>query len=423
MANNFAHDKMCTLWEEAAETTGMRMTLSKDLNTYTMSDMANKDRAGDKADTNFAETANAGGGSDREYIPQEYRFEVKEGIKTDASSFQDIIDRMIPVNRQKSFNVPATIKAKELKDPQRITKVAQGFARDIANYMDVMCYKTMLNQSTMFVDAGSAFSFGAGIDAETLMLNRGLSAFDRKLFLSNKHYSVIAKDLGQQAREIYTGDAISRAKIPDLATFNTMRSDYLINVPAPTSPTGLSITSNQSHTPTTYDSDGFYLDNRSMELAVTGATPDKMPVGAKFTIEGINAVHPETREDTGELMTFTVVKTGTARVTIQPAIVASGPFQTCSAQAATGKAVTILNKVADAPSLFYTPESTVLVPGRIPVIGDGVRTSTLTTENGIPMTMVYWYDGHNMQYNMKAVVSFDVQVIYPEMLGAIYKTA
>jgi hypothetical protein len=36
--------------------------------------------------------------------------------------------------------------------------------------------------------------------------------------------------------------------------------------------------------------------------------------------------------------------------------------------------------------------------------------------------MLYWYDGHKMQYNMKAVVSFDVQVVYPEMLGSIYKT-
>ena len=36
MANSMAHDKMCTLWGEVAETTSMNMTLSKDLETYSI---------------------------------------------------------------------------------------------------------------------------------------------------------------------------------------------------------------------------------------------------------------------------------------------------------------------------------------------------------------------------------------------------
>ncbi len=422
MANSVAHDKMCTLWEEVAETTSLRMTLSKDLDTYQMSDMANKDRTGDVNDTNFTASGTGGTHGDREYIPQDYRFEVKEGIVTSDGDFQDIVDRMIPVNRALSFNVPAAIKAKELQDPSRVTKVAKGFARDVANKIDVICYNKMIQQSTMFVGTGNKFSFEAGIDAETLMLNRGLSAFDRKMLLSNSHYKTVAKDLGAMSREVFTADALSRAKIPDLATFDTMRSDYLINVAANVS-SGLSVTSSTKHTVATYDSEGFYLDNRSMSIGITGATAAKMPVGTKFTIANVNAVHPETRADSGELMTFTVIATGTGTVTIQPAIVVDLPYQNVSAQAASGAAVTILNKVADAPSLFYTPESTVIVPGRIPVVGEGVRTQTLTTENGIPMTMLYWYDGHKMQYNMKAVINFDVQVVYPEQLGSIYKTA
>lgn len=415
--NQLAHDKMCTLWEQAAETTGMNMTLSKDLQTYTMSDMVNKDRAGDANDINYDS-----GNSDREYIPQEYRFEVKDGIITQESDFQNVIDRMIPVNRNKTFNVPASIKAKELQDPSRMTKIAQGFARDIANKMDVMCYRTMIDRSTLFIDSGNKFSYEAAIDAETLLLNRGLSAFDRKLFLANKHYSVVAKDLGQQSREIYVGDAITRAQIPNLATFKTMRSDYLLTNQGVTS-SGLKVTTTAKHTVSTYDGNGFYLDNRTMSIGITGATTTTMPVGSKFTITGVNAVHPETREDTGDLMTFTVVKSGNGTIDIQPAIIADGVFKNVTAAAAQDTPVVMLNKITETPSLFYTPESTVIIPGRIPVIGDGVRTATLTTENGIPMTMVYWYDPHNMRYNMKAVVSFDVQVVYPEMLGAIYRTA
>lgn len=415
MANSFAHDKMCTLWEEAAETTGMNMTLSKDLEVYTMSDMANKDHAGNANNTNFSAAGTSG---DREYIPQEYRFEVKDGIETSDSDFQDVIDRMIPVNRLRSFNVPATIKAKELQDPMRITKVAQGFARDIANKIDLVCYQTMINQASMFVNVDGKFTFEAGIDAETLMLNRGLSKFNRKLFLSNKHYAAVAKDLGAASRDVLVQDALSRAKIPDLATFDTMRSDYLISLAGNTE-AGITVNGNQKHAVATFDANGFYLDNRSMTLALTGSTPTNFPVGTKFTIAGVNALHPETRENTGDLMTFTVKEAGTGTAVIQPAIVVDGPFRNVSAQAATGAAVVILNKKTDAPSLFYTPESTVIVPGRVPVVGDGVRAQTLTTENGIPMTMVYWYDGHKMQYNMKAVFNFDVQVVYENMLGVI----
>ena len=413
MANSFAHDKMCTIWERAAETTGMNMTLSKDLETYTMSDMANKDRTGNANNTNFGT-----GNGDREHIPQEYRFEVKDGIETTDSDFQAVIDRMIPVNRIRSFNVPATIKAKELQDPQRIKKVADGFARDIANKIDLVCYQTMIEQSTMFIGVNQKFTFEAGIDAETLMLNRGLSKFDRKLFLSNKHYAAVAKDLGAASRDVLAQDALSRAKIPDLATFDTMRSDYLLSLAGNTTAT-ITVNGNQSATVATFGADGFYQDNRSMTLALTNATTTNMPVGTKFTIAGVNAVHPETRQDTGSLMTFTVIKAVNGAPVIQPAIVKDGPYQNCTAQAAAGAAVVILNRKTDAPSLFYTPESTVIVPGNVPVIGDGVKTMTLTTENGIPMTMVYWYDGHKMQYNMKAVFNFDVQVVYPNMLGMI----
>lgn len=413
MANSIAHDKMCTLWEEVAETTGMNMTLSKDLQTYNMSDMANKDQAGNASNTNFGT-----GNGDREYIPQDYRFIAKPGITTQESDFQDVIDRMIPVNRNLSFNIPATIQAKELQSPARITQIAKGFARDIANKIDTVCYQRMIEQSTMFISQGGAFSYQNAIDAEVKLLNRGLSAYQRKLFLSNKHYAAVAKDLAQASRDVLVTDALSRAKIPDLATFDTMRSDYLINVAGNTTST-LTVTADTQATVATYDAAGFYKDNRSMTLPVTNATTVNMPVGTKFTIVGVNAVHPETRTDTGELLEFTVITAAAGAPVVQPAIVVTGPYQNATALAATGAVVTVLNKKTDAPSLFYTPESTVIVPGNIPVIGDGVKVQSATTENGIPLTMVYWYDGHAMKYNMKAVVAFDVQVVYPHMLGMI----
>lgn len=416
MANEFAHDKMCTLWEEVAETTGMKMVLSKSLDVYNMGMDANKDRAADSSDNSNDN------GADREYIPQDYRFEPQEGIVSSDSDFQDIIDRMIPVNRDQSRRVLAQIDAKGLRDPQRRAKVAQGMARDLANVIDSFCYNRMIEQATMIVQNPSAFSYQQAIDAEVLMLNYGLGGFDKKLLLSNSDYSRVAKDLGQNqyyGREGVPNDALTRAMIPNLATFDTMRSDYLINL-AGNQTGGLVINGAQEHVVATYDSNGFYLDNRYMDLAITGATPANMPVGTKFTIAGVNFIHPETREDTGELLTFTVVETGTGTVRCT-ALVATGPYRNASAAAADTAAVTILNTQTSAPSLFYTPESTQLIPGRLPIPTDagGVKSVEATTAQSLPMRMSYWYDPHNEVFNMKGLVYFDCQVIYPNQVGAI----
>tara|TARA_R100000951_G_scaffold115836_1_gene125281 strand:+ start:660 stop:1913 length:1254 start_codon:yes stop_codon:yes gene_type:complete len=412
MANQVAHDLMCTLWEETAETTGMKMSLSKDLEIYNMDGDANSDHA----------SADTAGTSDREYIPQEYRFETQDGIESTDGDFQDTVDRMIPVNRGKSKRVLATISAKGLRDPQRRKKVMEGFARDIANAVDLECYQKMINESTMAVVNTTAFDYQAPIDAEILMLNYGLGAFDKNLFLSNKDYGKVAKDLGQnQYNEAgIVKDALTKAQLPMLATFDTMRSDYLINLAKPTTAT-LTVNGTQSHTVSTYDANDFYLDNRSMPLVVTGATSATMPVGTKFTIAGVNFLHPETREDTGELLTFSVITTGAGTVTVQPAIVATGPYRNASAAAATGAAVTVLNIADSNPSLFYTPESTVLIPGRLPVPADAGNVTSIeaTTEQGLPMRMTYRYDFHKERYEMKALIFFDVQVVYPNQLGMI----
>lgn len=417
MANSLAHDKMCTLWEETAETTGMKMALSKDLEIYNMDSEANMDRASSASDN-----SNDSGG-DREYIPQDYRFETQDGIVSSDSDYQDLVDRMIPVNRNKSKRILARIDAKGLRDPQRRSQVAKGFARDIANAVDLTCYQTMLDRSTMIIKNTGDFGYDTAIDAEVKMLNHGLGAFDRKLFLANTDYAKVAKDLGQNQ---YHGgsipvDALTRAKVPNLATFQTMRSDYLLQKEAPAA-TGMTINGAQSHTVATYDTDGFYLDNRQMTLSITGATAAKLPVGRKFTIAGVNFLHPETRQDTGDLLEFTVLSSDSGTATVSPAIVTTGPYRNASAVAANSAAVTVINTAKTAPSLFYTPESTVLVPGRLPVPNDGagVQSVEATTEQGLPMRLTYEYDFHNEVFNMKALVYFDCQVILPNMLGSIY---
>jgi len=409
MANSFSKDKMATLFEETAETTSLNLSLSKSLDTYDMDMDADKGRTSDS------------NGADTVWIPQETRFTVTDGFASTAGNEQDIVDRNIPVRRNKAKHIFTRIGTKDLRDPMRLERAKKGMAKDIAIAVDTAAYETMRNRANMTLSLTGDFSYDDAILAESKMLNAGLGRYDKKLCLSIPHYNKVQKDLQPASRDVMVSDALTRAKVPPLSTFETMRAEYINNLAA-NGTTGLTINGDQSHTVSTYDaSNEFYLDNRQMTLAITGATAANMPAGTKFTIAGVNALNPESKTDTGELQTFTVVNAVDAAPVISPAIVIDGPYANCTAQAATGVAVTIINIANNAASLFYTPESTFIVPGILPVAAEagGVNTFNGVTDNGIPMRMTMWWDPHAEALNIKTVIYFDIAVVHPEQVGVI----
>ena len=122
MANELAHDLKCTLWEETALTTGMKMALYRDLDKYEMGGESDSDRA-----TDAANNQNDAGGSDREYIPQEYQFEAQEGIETTDSDLLDLVDRIIPLDLRRAKRVFAIIVAKVSRYPHDAAHFLHGF--------------------------------------------------------------------------------------------------------------------------------------------------------------------------------------------------------------------------------------------------------------------------------------------------------
>ena len=163
MANTFSKDKMATLFEEMADTTSLNLTLSKDLDVYSMSDMADMGRT----------TDSAGSGADTEWIPQEYRFTVQDGYESTSGDIQDLIDRNIPVRRNKAKMIRSQIKTKDLRDPYRLERAKKGIAKDIANAVDTYAYQTMRNRANMTYAISGDISYDEMIQVESLMLNQG----------------------------------------------------------------------------------------------------------------------------------------------------------------------------------------------------------------------------------------------------------
>lgn len=393
-----------TLVDMVVEETDQASGFSKSIPTFNMGD-----ESGQRYD-------------DVEYLPEDFRFEAQDGFvsKADNSDAQALTDRLIPIRRNKSLYIKTAIKTKELRDPRLREMAVKGFAREIRNKVDTYCYQKAIAHANMVVVSDTAIDQSDASAAEVLMLDAGLGGYSSCLHVSLPHYKELSDKL---ALNQYHGglpqNAYERSIIPNqIGGFDkAVRADYRLTL-GKQDAAGVTITGGQSHTVATKDSNDNYIDNRVMELTVSATAGLK--AGDKFTIAGVNRLNPEVREDTSELMTFTVmsVKNGTT-VNISPAIIVDGPYRNCSAAAADSAAVTFLNIANNNPSVFWAEDAMKLIPGNLPVEGGGVDKVDATTDQGLPMRFTYWYDPDLETMLMKVVIFFDMEVWLPSQVGVI----
>jgi hypothetical protein len=402
--NNSLLKDVHTLVDMVVEETDQASGFSKSIPTFNMGD-----EAGQRYD-------------DVEYLPEDFRFEAQDGFvsKADNSDAQALTDRLIPIRRNKSLYIKTAIKTKELRDPRLREMAVKGFAREIRNKVDTYCYQKAIAHANMVVVSDTAIDQSDASAAEVLMLDAGLGGYSSCLHVSLPHYKELSDKL---ALNQYHGglpqNAYERSIIPNqIGGFDkAVRADYRLTL-GKQAVTGVTVSGEQSHTVQTKDANDNYIDNRVMELTVSATAGLK--AGDKFTIANVNRLNPEVREDTSELMTFTVmsVKNGTT-VNISPAIIVDGPYRNCSAAAADIAAITFLNIANNNPSVFWAEDAMKLIPGNLPVEGGGVDKVDATTEQGLPMRFTYWYDPDLETMLMKVVIFFDMEVWLPSQVGVI----
>ena len=165
-------------------------------------------------------------------------------------------------------------------------------------------------------------------------------------------------------------------------------------------------------------------DTDSQSLVTDGWTADQtgiLKAGDVITIAGVNSVNRRTREDTGDLQTFTVLAdadsgatTGPATLTIAPPIITSGPYQTVTAAPADDAAITVKTGTGGTAyrqnMVFHKNAITMaFVPLDVAGNGEGV---VQARENfgGISITTTRWFDGSSMSAKYRFDILFDVFV-------------
>jgi hypothetical protein len=356
------------------------------------------------------------------YRPQSYRTSVSTGVDISGGSDVDIIQRQVPTTFRTPDNVRYSLNFLENRDPMHLERMGKAAAVDLAANIEANLLSTVALQSAIVIKKVGALTWDDGAQAEALMMSRGVpSGRARKLFLNPFDYKDIAKDLGNRA---YIGDvakdAYLRSQVPNIATFETFRTDTLYNLAAIGTVTGTTVSGNQSFTPSAMTGD-LPTDNRRMTLVVAGANIANTKNGDSFTIANVNAVHNVDKTDTGQLMTFRIISgAGTANLVITPAIITTGPYKNVTTQAATGAAITFLNTATKPVNAFFADGAVTLDFGDIATSSNGgVTWMKARTKQGVPIAMGYEQGLLTGKMQIRCVTRYATTVLDPEACGII----
>lgn len=155
--------------------------------------------------------------------------------------------------------------------------------------------------------------------------------------------------------------------------------------------------------------------------------------GDVFTIAGVNAVNPVPGEgntgklDLGYLQQFTVISDvtstggGDAAITISPAIITSGPFQTVTAAPADNAAITVLGTASTAypQNMGFHRNAFALVtcPLELP---DGAAFKARQSHNGLSVRVVKDYDIGTDDDIIRLDILYGWDAIYPDLACRLF---
>jgi hypothetical protein len=158
-------------------------------------------------------------------------------------------------------------------------------------------------------------------------------------------------------------------------------------------------------------------------INITGTGTQVINAGDVFTIAGVNAVNPQTRESTGSLQQFVCTATNTASggaytsVAISPAIYTSASaLATVDAFPVAAAVVTFVGTASTVypQNLVYNKNAITFATADL-LLPQGVDMASRAVHNGISMRVVRQYDINNDRMPCRIDVLYGYKVIRPEM--------
>ena len=158
-------------------------------------------------------------------------------------------------------------------------------------------------------------------------------------------------------------------------------------------------------------------------IDITGTGTETIKKGDVFTIAGVFAVNPQTRESTGSLQQFVVTEDATAvggaytGVKISPAIyTSSNALATVDSFPTSGDTITFLGSASTQypQNLIYHKDAITFATADL-MLPQGVDMASRKVHNGISMRIVRQYDINNDRMPCRIDVLYGYSVIRPQM--------
>lgn len=347
-----------------------------------------------------------------------------------TGNFNAYTQLSVPASINTPRSVPWTMTALELRDALQENRLGDAAKEKLASDINVAVNNAVTSLGSLVVQRTSA---AAGFDdvaqLDSVYNEQGIGSSDRYTAFSSRDYNSMASNLA--ARQTLQGrpeTAYERAYIGDVSGFDVFKMDYAPQLQAAA---GGAITigaANQYYTPQATVASSYgevtNVDNRFQTIQVS-ATAGVSP-GDAFQVAGVDSVHHITKTDSGQPKTFRVVAVidGTHLQITPPFISGQGGsnaelcYQNVSATPANGAAITWLNLVAAKANPHWKKQAVELLPGRFATPTDaGTQVLRATTEQGIEVELLKWFDIKTKNILYRADIFFGVAVLNTEMCG------
>jgi hypothetical protein len=259
-----------------------------------------------------------------------------------------------------------------------------------------------------------------GSDSRSMMLNPAA------------RYAVAGDQLTLDSVGTKGTGAYEKARLGEIAMFDTFSSQNIVNHTVGVA-TGTPLVNGGAQNVTYANATGA----NSQTLVTDGwtnSTTGILKAGDVFTIAGVKAVNPVPGEGTtGKtvmpyLQQFTVLAdvnsgatTGPATLTISPAIITSGPFQTVNAAPADNSAITVFGTSATAypQNLGFHKNAFALVtvPLEMP---DGAAFKARESHNGLSVRVVKDYDIDTDNDVIRLDILYGTKSIFPDLASRLW---
>jgi hypothetical protein len=371
--------------------------------------------------------------------PKPYIMPSYDGLDA-SSNFTAKTQLSVPASIDTNKHSAWLMSPTELRDALQEKRLGDGARQKLASDINRSVLDVVSNLGSMFVKrsgAASGFEDVAAVDA--IMNETGVPMDGRNLALSTRDYNGMANDLSKASRSLDNVEsvkALRKAYVGELSGIQTWKLDYANRKAAALAVGGSAITMSTLAAAGNYyvpkatsvaaTGQRSNVDNRFQTIAVSSGT--NVRAGDAFTIANCEAVHPITKQSTGQNKTFRVVSVDGNNLVITPPIIsnqggseAEVQYQNCTMTATSGTAsITFLNTVAGYLNPFWVEGSIELLPGRLVVPSDGgIAVMRGSTDQGVELVMTKQSGIDQLNTKFRFDTFYGVTLLDPEMAGII----